>query len=165
MKTHRRVKVRRLRRKVVDVARAPTMPPKKRKERPSEDIHTHMHTFSITHITGQPVNVNDPITTYVDRSSLDNRHRYEAEIAFEPPSPIKRFRQGQVQLAPPPQIPAGSGHAFNLDFDSGRYEIGLDGNNVDDEDKGAHRRKRATRTPKIVKPSVSARYTHETGSL
>jgi hypothetical protein len=143
------------------------MPPKKRKERPSEDVHTHTHTFSIAHITGQPVNVNDPIMTYVDRSSLDNRRRYEAEIAFEPPSPIKRFRQGQVQLAPPPQIPAGSGHAFNLDFDfdSGRYEMGLDGNDADDEDEGARRRERATRAPKIVKPSVSARYTRETGSL
>ncbi|KAJ6627803.1 hypothetical protein B0H10DRAFT_2209929 [Mycena sp. CBHHK59/15] len=111
---------------------------KKRKQQAlTDDVHTHTHTFSIGDLAGPHSSVNDPITTFVDRSSIDNRRRYQAEVTFEPPSPFKR----QAQAAPQP-------HPFSNveDLDSSRYEMGFD---ADDEGPSI----RQPRGPRIVKPS------------
>ncbi|KAJ7801206.1 hypothetical protein B0H14DRAFT_3489894 [Mycena olivaceomarginata] len=65
-----------------------------------------------------------PITTFVERASEDNRRVYREEVIIEPPSPVKRYRAGQVHLAPSTHNNNGLGQQPS-DASAERYRMGF----------------------------------------
>jgi hypothetical protein len=114
------------------------------------EVHMHSHSISIANLAG--ASANDPITTFVDRVSQDNHRRYHGEMVVEPPSPLKRARQGLQD----PAAASGSNSipADDLELDADCYEMGFEG---DDEGARVH----APRLPRVVKPSVCVLSTPE----
>ncbi|KAF8215246.1 hypothetical protein K438DRAFT_1955238 [Mycena galopus ATCC 62051] len=112
-----------------------------------------MHSFSLEEITGR-AHPDAPITTFVDRVSLDQRRHYREEVAVAPPSPVKRAcieAQAEAHEAATMAPPAGAVPDFEQ---PDRYEMGL-------EEEEGHDNEDVSRpsTPvlvKTVKPSDPA---------
>ncbi|KAJ7753698.1 hypothetical protein B0H14DRAFT_3512710 [Mycena olivaceomarginata] len=92
-----------------------------------------------------------PITTFVERASEDNRRVYREEVVVEPPSPVKRYRAGQVHPAPsihnnngPTQPPS--------DASAERYQMGF----FLDDDASMDPVPELEPTPRQAKPSDPA---------
>ncbi|KAJ7691074.1 hypothetical protein B0H16DRAFT_1752377 [Mycena metata] len=71
--------------------------------------------------------INAPIPTFVDRVSQDNRRVYRAEIAIEPPSPVKRQNAARQALLDSQTRLAALEETFTFD----RYSLDL-GDSLDD---------------------------------
>ncbi|KAJ7805536.1 hypothetical protein B0H14DRAFT_3485065 [Mycena olivaceomarginata] len=112
-------------------------------------VNSHTASFSIAEITGD--HTHTPITTFVERASEDNRRVYREEVVVEPPSPVKRYRAGQVHPAPsihnnngPTQPPS--------DASAERYQMGF----FLDDDASMDPVPELEPTPRQAKPSDPA---------
>jgi hypothetical protein len=111
----------------------------------ASEVHSHTATFSLAEITGNTTEI--PITTYVERASIDGCRRYRDEVFVEPPSPVKRQRAGITQTVPDPPLP-------NVDLDnSERYQMGFDLDDQPPEIPSSTPVRAAN--PRFAKPSVS----------
>lgn len=121
---------------------------KRKHERATDQVATHMHSFSVEAITGRTAQV--PVTTYVDRASGDNRRHYRQEFPVAPPSPVKRSRAVADEAAAAASAASAAARPFEHDHfeEPGRYEMGFD---ADDEAEPAVVRRRK----KFQKPAVS----------
>ncbi|KAF8131349.1 hypothetical protein K438DRAFT_1788273 [Mycena galopus ATCC 62051] len=79
-------------------------------------------------ITGN--HIDTPITTYVDRVSEDQRHRYLEEVLVAPPSPVKHQRMQETNPAIPRYEIRDNAETFDtLD----QYQMGIDSDTIDEE--------------------------------
>src|SRR4051812_47970781 len=93
----------------------------KRKWTAAAPVNSHTASFSIADITGD--NTNTPITTFVERASQDIHRVYREELVIEPPSPVKRYRAGQIH--PAPSIRHEDGRTQPSDVSGERYQMGF----------------------------------------
>jgi hypothetical protein len=94
---------------------------KRKRPTAAAPVNSHTASFSIADITGD--HTNTPITTFVERASQDNRRAYREELVIEPPSPVKRYRAGQIHSAQSIQNAYGGIHASNASEE--RYQMGF----------------------------------------
>jgi hypothetical protein len=127
------------------------MPTKRKRGTAAAPVNSHTASFSIADITGD--HTLTPITTFVERASQDNRRVYREEVVVEPPSPVKRYRAGQVHPAPSICNNHGATEPPS-DASADRYQMGFfldDDASMDPMDPVPE----PEPTPRQAKPSVS----------
>jgi hypothetical protein len=129
---------------------------KRKRPTAATPVNSHTASFSIADITGD--HTHTPITTFVERVSEDNCRIYREEVIIEPPSPVKRYRTGQVHLAPSTHNNNGLGQQPS-DASAERYRMGF----FLDDDASMDPVSEPEPTPRQAQPSVSFRFFFLTG--
>jgi hypothetical protein len=135
-------------------------------KRKKTEVVTHVHNFLIANIFPDQAEVpshqiDETISTFVDRISDDHRRCYRQGVLVKPPSPVKRQRQADAEAARRHNISATFTLSPNTRLDA-RYQMETERDADDEADTVPHPPKRK-REPRVVQPSVGFFFLSQTG--
>ncbi|KAJ7231212.1 hypothetical protein C8J57DRAFT_1533823 [Mycena rebaudengoi] len=128
-------------------------------KRKKTEVVTHVHNFLIANIFPDQAEVpshqiDETISTFVDRISDDHRRCYRQGVLVKPPSPVKRQRQADAEAARRHNISATFTLSPNTRLDA-RYQMETERDADDEADTVPHPPKRK-REPRVVQLSDKA---------